>query len=223
MARYRQYCPVARASEIVAERWTPLIVRNLMFGAATFTDIAHGVPHMSRSMLAKRLGELERNGVIGRTPKRRGRGSEYHLTEAGRDLATAVDALAAWGERWVEIRPEHTDPGFALWAWCQVQLDRDRLPADRTVVAFTFPDELPGNRRFWLLLEGGDAELCYQDPGGEPAARVTAASAAFIDWHRGVARWPDLLRRGEVSIEGDRAVVRAFPRWNLHHPAAAAP
>ena len=87
MGTYRQYCPIARASEILAERWNPLIVRNLMFGADTFSAIARGVPTMSRSMLLKRLDELERAGVIESCEKAQGRGHIYRLTEAGADLA----------------------------------------------------------------------------------------------------------------------------------------
>jgi DNA-binding HxlR family transcriptional regulator len=220
VASYRQYCPVARATEILAERWNLLIVRNMMFGASTFTDIAHGVPHMSRSMLIKRLRQLEDNGVITSMPKANGQGSLYRLTDAGRDLGEIVDGLAAWAERWVDIRPEHTDPAFVLWVWCRVQLDRDALPAARTVIAFRFPDEKPGNRYYWLLVQDGDAEVCYDDPGGEPAAEVVAASRAFIDWHRGVLTWSDAIRSGAISIRGRRTIVRAFPTWNRHVPDA---
>lgn len=215
---YAQYCPIARASEVVAERWTPLIVRNLMFGAETFNAIARGVPTMSRSMLVTRLAELERAGVLARTPKENGRGATYRLTDAGQDLAGVLDQLALWGDRWVDIGPEMTDPGFALWAWCQVQLDRAELPATRTVVAFDFPDQPVGNRHFWLLVDRGDAEVCYTDPGDEPAARVVAESAAFIDWHRGALSWAQAVRAGRITVSGRRAVTRGLPRWNRRHP-----
>ena len=155
MGTYHQYCPVARASEILAERWNPLIVRNLMFGADTFSAIARGVPTMSRSMLIKRLDELERAGVIESSPKADGRGHSYRLTEAGADLAGVIGGLAAWGERWLEVTTEHSDPGFALWAWCQVQMDRSTLPAGRLIVSLIFPDERPTNRRYWILIDGG--------------------------------------------------------------------
>ena len=101
MATYRQYCPVAVAAEIICERWNALIVRNLMFGADTFSAIAKGVPSMSRSMLMKRLDELRRAGVIETRPKPGGRGHNYLLTEAGADLAGVITALATWGSRWV--------------------------------------------------------------------------------------------------------------------------
>jgi DNA-binding HxlR family transcriptional regulator len=96
---YRQYCPVARASEILAERWTPLVIRNLMFGVDTFADLARGVPGMSRSLLIKRLGQLEEANVISRTEKVNGHGYRYHLTEAGRDLAGVIAGMAEWGTK----------------------------------------------------------------------------------------------------------------------------
>src|SRR6185436_3142488 len=98
-SNYRQYCPIARASEILAERWTPLVVRNLMFGADTFSQVLRGVPQMSRSMLVTRLQELERAGLLVRLPQKAGRGYRYVLTDAGRDPAGVMSALSAWGER----------------------------------------------------------------------------------------------------------------------------
>jgi DNA-binding HxlR family transcriptional regulator len=217
---YGQYCPVARASEIVAERWTFLIIRNLMFGADTFSALKAGVPQMSRSVLVTRLRELERAEVLRRAPKPSG-GHRYELTEAGRDLAPVIDALASWGERWVEIGPEHTDPGFALWAWCEVQLDREALPDHRVVVSFTFPDRPAGSRQYWLLVEGRDAQVCYTDPGGDPALQVTAESRAFIDWHRGRLDWRRALRAGRITVSGHQEYARALPTWNLLTPNLA--
>jgi DNA-binding HxlR family transcriptional regulator len=209
MGTYRQYCPVARASEILAERWTPLIVRNLLFGADTFSA-------MSRSLLLKRLVELERAGVVESRPKPDGRGHLYCLTEAGADLAGVIDRLAEWGERWIEVTTERSDPGFALWAWCQVQLDRSALPPGRVVVELCFPDERPNNRRYWLLVEHGDAEACYSDPGGQPDLIVEAGSLAFVDWHRGERSWRDVLRSGDIKLTGPPWLRRSFPTWNTH-------
>ena len=215
MGSYRQYCPIARASEILAERWTPLIIRNLMFGAETFNELARGLPAMSRSMLIKRLGELERAGLIDKTPKPEGAGHLYRLTEAGRDLTGVIEKLGEWGERWVEVTSEHADPGFALWAWCQGQMNTDALPWERTVISFAFPQEPPANRYYWLLVEGGDAELCYSDPGGEPDLDVTAESLAFVEWHRGRLGWSAAARQGRIEVSGDRSVARALPTWHL--------
>ena len=218
MGTYRQYCPIARASEIMAERWTPLVVRNLMLGAHTFNDLARGVPAMSRSMLTKRLAELEHAGVVQTSPKSTGRGSRYELTEAGTDLAAVIHALGEWGERWVEVTSEHADPGFALWAWCQAQLDRSKLPTDRVVVAFAFPDQPAGNRYYWLLAEHGDAEVCYADPGGEPDLHVEAESAAFVDWHRGALSWAAARRTGSITVTGPARLARSAPRLESPRP-----
>ncbi len=220
MGTYRQYCPIARASEILAERWTPLVIRNVMLGANTFSVIARGVPSMSRSMLAKRLTELEHDGVLSSRPKASGRGSIYELTEAGADLAGVIETLGNWGERWIEVTTEHADPGFALWAWCQAQLDRSVLPTGRVVIAFTFPDEPPSNRLYWLLIEDGDAEVCYSDPGDEPALHVEARSLAFVDWHRGARSWTSTRRSGEITVTGSASLARSLPSWNLHAPIA---
>jgi DNA-binding HxlR family transcriptional regulator len=219
VGKYSQYCPIARASEILAERWNPLIVRNLMFGASTFSAIARGVPTMSRSMLIKRLGELERAGVVESTLKSDGRGHSYRLTEAGADLAGIIGGLAHWGERWLEVTHEHSDPGFALWAWCQLQLDRSTLPTGRLVVALIFPDERPANRRYWILIEDGDAELCYSDPGDDPSLTVEARSLAFVDWHRGARTWAEVLRSGDIRLSGPAWLRRSFPTWNAHRLA----
>jgi DNA-binding HxlR family transcriptional regulator len=208
---YREYCPIARASEILAERWTPLVVRNLLHGCHAFSEIARGVPAMSRSLLIKRLKELERAGVVEKASD-----GTYRLTDAGADLAGVIEALGVWGERWLELTTEHTDPGFALWAWARYYLDPDRLPTARVLVEFVFPDEAPTNRRYWLLAEGGSAELCYSHPGGEPDVFVTASSDAFTRWHLGDLEWRRALADGSIHVVGPTRLARAVPTWNRH-------
>jgi DNA-binding PadR family transcriptional regulator len=188
-------------------------MRNHLMGADTFNAIAQGVPTMSRSVLVPRLGELTRAGVVTTEAKPCG-GSTYHLTAAGRDLV--VDQLSDWATRWVEVTHEHNDPGFALWAWCAAQMNAGALPKRRTVVGFTFPQERPSNRRYWLLVSDGAAELCYSYPGGSVDLDVLADSVAFVDWHRGTRSWSDVLRSGDVVVNGARNVARALPTWNTH-------
>lgn len=218
MNSYRQYCPIARASEILAERWNPLIIRNLMFGADTFSELARGVPAMSRSMLIKRLGEMQRAGIVAKTRKQNGHGYLYFLTDAGKDLVDVIGSLGTWGERWVEVTTEHSDPGFALWAWCQAQMDESQLPEKRTVIAFAFPDQPPTNRYYWFLVENGEAEICYSDPGDDPALEVEAESLPFVNWHRGALEWPQAVRSGQIRLRGSRELARSLPKWNTHMP-----
>jgi DNA-binding HxlR family transcriptional regulator len=215
---YRQYCPIARASEVLAERWTPLIVRNLLSGASTFTEISRGVPAMSRSLLTSRLRQLERAGVV-RTVARPGGGrGGYALTQAGADLASVITALGEWGERWLEVTTEHCDPGFALWAWSTHYVDRDALPPRRVVVRFTFPQEAATNRRYWLLVEPAGMELCYSDPCLGEDLLVEAESVAFVRWHTGEIRWPAAVRSGAFTVTGSRELARALPTWHCAAP-----
>lgn len=220
---YGQYCPIARACEILAERWTPLVIRNLMFGADTFSAISQGVPSMSRSMLVTRLKELEHAGIVTREPKPTGAGSRYFLTAAGQDLAGVLETMATWGERWAEIGTDHTDPGFALWAWCTAQLNRDALPAQRVVVVFRFVDQPPAHRTYWLLVENRDAHVCYTDPGGEPALHVEAQTRCFLDWHRGQLSWSYALKSHRITVSGDPTLAANLPRWNARKPRWATP
>lgn len=215
MRSYREYCPIARASEIVAERWTPLVVRNLLYGCRTFSEIARGVPAMSRSLLIKRLKELERAGIVTKLAA-----GGYELTSAGADLAAVIEALGHWGERWLEVTTEHTDPGFVLWSWARYYIDVDKLPSSRTLVEFTFPEEPPTNRRYWLLAEGGSAELCYAHPGGDPDVFVVATSDAFTRWHVGALEWRRALAEGSIQVTGATRLARTLPLWN-RHPSAS--
>ena len=137
MRTYGQYCPIARGAEIFAERWTPLIIRNLHLGCETFGEILAGAPGLSRTLLTQRLKQLERLGIVESTPKAQGRGHRYQLTSAGHDLFTVCESLGEWGARWLEIAPEDLDPYVALWSMCNA-LRRDRLPDRRVVVQFDF-------------------------------------------------------------------------------------
>ena len=145
MRTYGQYCPIARVSELLAERWTMIILRNILVGCQTFNEIADGAPGLSRGLLSKRLRELERAGIIEIRPKPDGPGSTYEPTQAGRELSELMVVLERWGRRWAELKPEHAHPGVVLWVWANFFLDRDRLPRRRTVVRFEYPT-LPGAR-----------------------------------------------------------------------------
>lgn len=225
MRTYGQYCPIARASEILAERWTPIIVRNLSLGCTTFNAIAEGAPGLSRGLLATRLRALARAGVIEIRAKDDNRGSTYELTQAGRELWSVLLAYQDWGARWVELTPEHAHPGVVLWTWVTAYLRRDRLPHRRTVVRFDFPtvSSSRGNRG-WLLVERGDAEICENHPGGEEDLVVDIRDPlAFARWHLGEIEWGDALRSGAIKLSGRRDLARALPTWSqrVTRPASA--
>lgn len=211
MRRYGQYCPIARGAEIFAERWTPLIVRNLYLGCGSFTEILEGAPGLSRTLLSERLKELERVDIVKSAPKPGGRGHHYMLTSAGRELFAVCQKLGEWGARWLEIAPENLDPFVALWSMCKA-IRRDRLPNRRVVIRFDFTGRLRPER-YWLLVERGDTEICKTYPGEEDLY-ITADAEAFVKWHAGHLNWTQVTREGRIRLEGPSPLVRAFPTWN---------
>jgi DNA-binding HxlR family transcriptional regulator len=227
MRNYGQFCPVAGASEVLGERWTIIIVRNLLVGCHTFNGIAEGAPGLSRALLTKRLQELKRAGVIDVVPKPGGRGSLYELTEAGRGLWTVVLALQDWGLKWAELTPEHAHPGVVLWSWVTGYLCTDRLPRRRVLIRFEFPS-IPGQaRRGWVLMEHGTAEICEKNPGFEEDLVVTVNDPlVFARWHLGEIEWNEALRSEAIVVKGPRQLARALPTWDrrvvpVPPPAAA--
>ena len=209
---YGQYCPIARGAEIFAERWTPLIIRNLYLGCASFSDILEGAPRLSRTMLSQRLKQLERLGVVESAPKSDGRGSHYKLTSSGHELFAVCQSLGEWGARWLEIAPENLDPFVALWSMCRA-LRRDRLPDRRIVIRFEFTGRAR-RERYWLLIELGDTEICKTSPGIDEDLCVTADAEAFVKWHAGQLTWAQATRENRIQLEGPLSLVRAFPTWN---------
>jgi DNA-binding HxlR family transcriptional regulator len=209
---YGQYCPIARGAEIFAERWTPLIIRNLSLGCRSFSQIRQGAPGLSGTLLAQRLRQLERVGVVESMPKPDGHGHHYKLTPAGRELFGVCQSLGEWGARWLEIAPENLDPFVALWSMCNA-LRRERLPDRRVVVRFDFSGR-PRRERYWLLIELGDTEICKTYPGFEEDLYVTAEAEAFVKWHAGQLSWAQATRDKLIRVDGPSSLVRAFPTWN---------
>ncbi len=220
MKSYGQYCPIARAAEVLAERWTPIIMRNVLLGCQTFNEIAAGAPRIPRALLTSRLRELERAGLLEISPKPSGRGSLYRPTTAGREAWAVLKALGDWGDRWTDIEPEHADPNAVLWSWCQTYQRMEAIPQDRVVVRFDFADPRGRPIREWFLAERGQLDLCRFDPGFGDDVEVTIHDAqGFARWHMGLVDWADLLR-GALEISGPRALCCALPTWNRapdHH------
>jgi DNA-binding HxlR family transcriptional regulator len=209
---YGQYCPIARGAEIFAERWTPLIIRNLYVGCGSFGEILEGAPGLSRTLLSQRLEQLQWLGVVESAAKTRGRGHHYKLTVAGRELFMVCQSLGEWGARWLEIAHEHFDPFVALWSMCNA-LKQDRLPDRRVVVRFEFTGR-PRRERYWLLIEHGDTEICKTSPGPDEDLCVTAEAEAFVKWHAGQLTWAQAIRETRIQLDGPSWLVRAFPTWN---------
>jgi DNA-binding HxlR family transcriptional regulator len=215
MEGYGQYCPIALAAEVFAERWTPIILRNLMVGCSRFGEILEGAPGLPRSVLSARLRRLEHDGVVCRTQQ--GRFTTYHLTDCGRELAEVCLTLGVWGARWREIMPEHHDPYQVLWTISRL-LDPTSLPQPRVVVRF---DVVEGRTsRYWLVCTRTGNEVCVHPPGFPEDAVVITDNVWLLRWHGGAVTLPQAQRAGGMTVDGSRWVIRELTRWGRLSPFA---
>jgi DNA-binding HxlR family transcriptional regulator len=223
---FGQFCPVAVACEVFAERWTPIILRELFAGARQFNEIHRGMPHISRPLLARRLRSLEAAQVITREPLPAGRGHCYRLTDAGSEFQAVIDALGAWGQRWtVRVDRRNLDPGFLMWN-VRRRIALERLPPRRVVVRFKFGGVAPGYRgprMFWLLLERPRVDMCVSDPGFEVDLYVDADLAAMAKIWLGDATVESTLRANQLRLAGSREFARQFPSWLMLSKFAGVP
>ncbi|MGH3357284.1 MAG: winged helix-turn-helix transcriptional regulator [Nocardioidaceae bacterium] len=211
MSGYGQFCPVAKAMEILDERWTLLVVRELMSGSTRFNELRRGNPKMSPTLLAKRLRTLERAGVV-RQRVEDGRTS-YRLTPAGEELAPVVHALGAWGLRWIgELGEQDYDPHLLMWDMRRT-VPVETWPRSRTVVAFEFSDVPAPARRWWLVVSAGEADVCDYDPGFEVAARTSTTLRTLVRIWRGDLDWNRALASGALTIDAPSSVRRSVPEW----------
>lgn len=216
---YGQYCPVSIGSEVLADRWTPLILREMVYGSTRFNEIERGLPGISRTLLATRLRHLERKGVLERVPQ--ARGGEYHLTPAGRELAPILVAIGEWAVKWLfsEPLPAEVDPVTLTW-WMHRRVDRDRVPPQRVVIEFDYtgPDPI----RLWIVLDRGEPSVCRKHPGFDVDVYVTAEPVALMRVFAGTRTLTEALDDGSVRVHGPAALVRGFGVWFLWSPFHAA-
>ncbi len=221
MSTYGQFCTVAKAMELLDERWTLLVVRELLRGSAHFNDLRRGVPKMSPALLSKRLKSLTRAGVIERS-EIEGRTS-YSLTPCGQELAGVVDALGSWGVRWIgELGEQDLDPHLLMWDMRRT-IPIEEWPRSRTTIAFVLDGVAPKASRWWLTVNDGQADVCDFDPGYEVAGTVQTDLRTLVEIWRGDVGWARAVLDGSVALSGSADVRRAIPRWLGQSTAAAIP
>lgn len=220
MTNYGQFCPVAKAMELLDERWTLLVVRELLMGSRHFNGLRRGVPRMSPALLSKRLRTLRQAGVV----ERRDHGGRitYVLTDAGEELRPVVEALGRWGARWIpELGDVDLDPHLLMWD-VHRRLDLDAMPDGRTVLHFCFPDVDRTEALWWVVVDDTGVDVCDTDPGHEVTVTVTAPLTVAVDLWRGEVTWRQADRLG-LRVDGPQWARRALPRWLRLSGFAAVP
>jgi DNA-binding HxlR family transcriptional regulator len=211
MTAYGQFCPVAKAMELLDERWTMLLVRELLEGSQHFNALRRGLPRMSPALLSTRLRTLTRAGVIERFQD--GNRVSYTLTPAGKELRPIVEALGQWGIRWIpELGDEDLDPHLLMWD-VRRNVDLEAVPAGRTVLHFVFRDVPGASRDWWLVITSEGVDLCDADPGQAVTVTLDTGLRTLTRVWRGDLTWAEALRSGALELHGAAPVRRAVPRW----------
>jgi DNA-binding HxlR family transcriptional regulator len=213
MPFYGQFCPVAMTAEVLTERWTPLIVRELLSGSTHFNELRRGVPLMSPSLLSKRLKMLERVGIVDRR-RGDGRSIEYVLTPAGEELRPLITGMGVWGQRWArgDLTARHLDAGLLMWD-IHRNINVDVLPPTQVVVHFHLRGSSDKKSRFWLVLDRGEVDVCLIDPGYEVDLTVRGHVRTLVSYWLGHLEFADAIRAGELTVDGPPGLVRALPKW----------
>jgi DNA-binding HxlR family transcriptional regulator len=211
--RYGQFCPVARAAEVLTERWTPLVVRELLLGSRQFNDLRRGVPLMSPTLLSQRLKTLQDAGIVERL---RGEDGvfEYHLTQAGRELKAIIEMIGTWGHRWLEpdLTKDELDPALLMWDMHR-RIHIGRLPARRVVVRFEFASAPAAKRRWWLVIDGQAVDLCLKNPGFAVDLTVqTDVRTLTLVW-LGHQPLESAVQARKLVIDGPAELKRELGSW----------
>lgn len=214
---YGQFCPVAKAAEVLGDRWNPLVLRELLYGNRYFNEISRGVPLMSRALLVQRLKELEKLGIIVSHEKQTGQGYEYRLTPAGEALRPIIEAMGVWAQQWgsEQISPEDLDDALLVWGMRR-RINWEAVPAQKIVLQFDFRGLTKGRktqRSWWMVIEEGTVDLCQKDPGFSVDVLIAADLSAFTHIWMGYIPLNPALQAGTVCFEGDRELVRQLPTW----------
>lgn len=215
---YGQFCPVSKAAEVICQRWTPLVLRELLVGSSHFNEIRRGVPTCSPALLSKRLKQLELAGVI----EHNRHNATYTLTQAGQELFPLIQALGEWGQRWVrsDYGPDDLDPGLLLWDVRRF-LPLGGIAEGRIVVEFVFP-AMPARRRYyWVVDDGRDVDLCFTDPGMSVDILIEADLRTLTRVWMGDDGFEQAMQEGQITLTGPSHLTRTIPSWFGQHPVLA--
>jgi DNA-binding HxlR family transcriptional regulator len=213
MAGYGQFCPVAKATEVIGEKWTLLVLRELMLGTVRFNEFQRSLSRMSPTLLAKRLRHLEECGIVIRKKISGQKGYEYRLTAAGRELGPLIEVLAVWGMRWArgQLTDDELDVEF-LMRELQRRLQTEYLPDGLTVISLVF-DELAKHKNWWLILDGDVVDLCTEDPGKDVDLYINSSVRTLVEVWEGDLDIRKALRNGSIKAHGLNHLIRTMPDW----------
>ncbi|TNE38570.1 MAG: transcriptional regulator [Alphaproteobacteria bacterium] len=214
--KYGQFCPVAKAAEIVSTRWTLLILREIISGSHHFNEIHRGVPLMSRALLSKRLKQLEDWNVVAKESANEAQGSAYHLTEAGMSLGPIIYSLGQWGKEWVKdaLEKHEWDAGVLMWD-LRRRIDSAYFTKPRTVLNFEFEDAPAEMRAWWVVVDESGVDLCQKDPGFDVDLYVSSEVQPFAEVWIGRRDLKSAIEDDIIYLSGTPDLMNTIDRWLL--------
>ena len=212
MRGYGQFCPIAKASEVLGERWTHLVIRELIAGSESFNDLRRGLPLISPSLLSSRLKSLERAGVVKRQQTQSG--PRYGLTAAGEELRPIIMQLGVWGHRWArsELSKDDLDPSLLMWD-IHRNLDAAFFTEARTVLLFEFSDYTSKYRLWWLVIRDGEVDVCLKDPGHEVNLHILTDLKTLTGVWMGDLSLGQAIRSGQIKVSGAQELRSSMSAW----------
>ena len=214
MEKYCQFCPVAKAAEILCEKWAILVLRELMMGSTRFSQLRRGLPKISPSILSRRLKALEEQDVIVKRKKTNTGNYEYLLTDSGEELRTIILDFGIWGHKWAKnkITKEDLDAGFLLWDMRR-RLQVDYFGEKRVVIYIEFSDQKKSDRYWWMVIEKGEVDLCFEDMGHEPDIIIMTTLPVMTKLWLGYEKINTMLDNGRLRLLGPHKYLKNMTRW----------
>lgn len=214
MKGYGQFCPIAKACEALGERWTMLLIRELLCGSRRYNDFKRGLPLISPTMLSQRLSTLLERGLIERKHSNDQKSWEYHLTQAGRELEPIVMSLGEWGARWVRSQMSKNDLSVELLMWdMRRTINCAALPQRRTVLHFEFKDLDKKFNNWWMLAENNIIDLCIDDPGFDSDVTFVSDLRTMTQLWLGDTTLSEARSSGKLDVSGSSTLTRNIPKW----------
>ena len=210
---YGQFCPVAKATELLGERWMLLIVRELFLGSHRYSEFQRALSRISPSLLTKRLKQLEQAGIVVRKSQRGRKGVEYYLTPAGKELGPLIEHLAVWDMRWArgQLKDDELDVEFLMWD-IQRRLQLDHLPDGETIICFIF-DDIDQFKSWWLVVRDGSVDLCTDNPGLDVDLYVSSTLRDMVEVWEGDVKIKTAQRKQLIRTQGNTGLAKTMPNW----------
>ena len=210
---FGQFCPIAKATEIIGEKWTVLIIRESLMGSTRYSEFQRGLSLISPTMLAKRLDSLVAHGLLMKKKISGQKGYEYFPTPSCKELLPIIRSLGDWGMRWARANLTEKDYDVELlMLYLQRSIVPENLPGNESVIRFKFTD-IKEMSEWWLLITDDKVDICIKDPGKDVDVHFTSSVKTMADIWMGDMTYRKAVADGGLKIVGHSSLTRNITSW----------